>query len=93
MDQPAHTPPRSHHTANRKPEVRPKWPTFAVAGATAVGAMWAAAFATGGETDPKVGTAAWVAAAVIGTAAVISAGAAERPLPPPPPPLPPEHHE
>jgi hypothetical protein len=57
---------------------RPAWPTVAVGGATAIAVSCAAAVVSR-EVDPAVGIAAWVTAAVIGTAAIISTSVVEGP--------------
>lgn len=64
------------------PPVRKSWQTVAWAGATAVGTSLAAAWVTTRPgIDPQVGVAAWVAASVIGTTALIVAGVIEGPRP------------
>jgi hypothetical protein len=42
-------------------------------GVTAIGVAWAAAFTARSDVDPRVGITAWIAAAIVGTAATISA--------------------
>ncbi|MCA9080021.1 MAG: hypothetical protein KDA58_05650 [Planctomycetaceae bacterium] len=59
------------------------WCRFAAAGLTAVGMSIAAAVVSLRVTDPEVGITAWIAVAVVGTAAVISAAVSEGPPRPP----------
>ncbi len=55
---------------------RPRWPALACGAATAIGVAWAAAYVTAQGVEHNVGVAAWVAVAVVGASAVISAGKA-----------------
>lgn len=57
---------------------RPAWPTVAVGGLTAIAVTCAAAVVSL-EVDRDVGIAAWVTAAVIGTAVIISTSVVEGP--------------
>lgn len=49
------------------------WPSVACGAAAAIGVAWAAAYVTIKGVDRDVGIAAWVAAAVVGASATISA--------------------
>lgn len=51
----------------------PGWPSVTAGAFAAVGVAWAAAFATTRGVERDVGIAAWVAAAVVGASATISA--------------------
>jgi hypothetical protein len=56
----------------------PRWPAVACGAAAAIGVAWAAAFVSVHGAERDVGVAAWVAAAVIGASATISAAVPRR---------------
>ncbi len=58
-----------------------RWPAFACGAAAAVGVAWAAAFVTVRGVQRDVGITAWVAAAVVGASATISAAGPQNRFP------------
>lgn len=61
--------------------IPPRWPAIACGAFGAVGVAWAAAFVSVRGVERDVGVAAWVAAAVVGASATISAAAGPRRFP------------
>lgn len=58
-----------------KPELPQRWSVVAWGGLSAIGVAWAATYTSLHSTHAEAGSTAWICAAIIGTASVISAAA------------------